>query len=667
MNCWEKLCIRPTNDEKKIKLAYAKILKEYRPDDNKDKFMEVRNAYEEAIRLSQMMQDSDDKVPEVDIEEHNNELDRQYQTDHSIKLMGDSNVQAQHIIDMAVTCYESYKERAYYEYWKGFLEEIKKSSIEVKQLLFIPIATFFIQHPYVDCKVLQQLNELFDYTSNEKLLIDELGEEETDYLIYICSDNVFNFKPYVPKGINSKEEAERYLDLRSDFIYELFNDNEESEELLKELKEITIEDGIVDYYSGLYGVTQGVHSKEGYTLLKKSIDNIQNDIGLLLAAGYAALKTDEVDKAIDIFSHCMTIQPKNTHCVKGLAICYYEIGKYMEAVTLFEVLYEEVPYDFTCKTYIVKCYQKIQCSLVNKGNLSKDEMLFLMKSYQALSSYKQAYKELVEIKNTLDAQGLMLLAELSDYIVLMKLSTRIGHYDEAIEALEKEGASLEVAYAKKARVYYKNYKNFLKKSSYDSAKEYIDKSLELKPNQPECYYYLALLQYEKGEYDEALKAIEKAISIINAYKYEYAFLRAQCLYEIKDYDKCYEECIYIDDHSYGHIKVRHTYFMTGVCCYYKGRYQESAEALVKAKEYGYCFSDLKKYQKKVNDKISNGITQPPIDELNDDDNKIENSDDSNQQEKKEIDPKVVRKKAIITLIVCIILMVLLYIASRYIE
>lgn len=49
---FRKLEIQPTNDKKKIKIAYSKLLKKYNPEDYPDLFIEIQEAYEEALKYS---------------------------------------------------------------------------------------------------------------------------------------------------------------------------------------------------------------------------------------------------------------------------------------------------------------------------------------------------------------------------------------------------------------------------------------------------------------------------------------------------------------------------------------------------------------------------------------------------------------------------------------
>ena len=45
MNAWEILGIEPTSDKKEIKRAYARLLKQYHPEDNPEEFKQIQAAY----------------------------------------------------------------------------------------------------------------------------------------------------------------------------------------------------------------------------------------------------------------------------------------------------------------------------------------------------------------------------------------------------------------------------------------------------------------------------------------------------------------------------------------------------------------------------------------------------------------------------------------------
>lgn len=53
MNCWKVLGIEPTSDKKEIKKAYARLLKQYHPEENPEEFKQIQEAYQHCLHADQ--------------------------------------------------------------------------------------------------------------------------------------------------------------------------------------------------------------------------------------------------------------------------------------------------------------------------------------------------------------------------------------------------------------------------------------------------------------------------------------------------------------------------------------------------------------------------------------------------------------------------------------
>lgn len=53
MNCWDVLGIEPTQDKKEIKKAYARLLKQYHPEENPEEFKQIQTAYQQCLHPDQ--------------------------------------------------------------------------------------------------------------------------------------------------------------------------------------------------------------------------------------------------------------------------------------------------------------------------------------------------------------------------------------------------------------------------------------------------------------------------------------------------------------------------------------------------------------------------------------------------------------------------------------
>lgn len=68
MNAWEILGIEPTSDKKTIKRAYAKLLKQYHPEENPEEFKQIQAAYQQCLHLDQEIESVSFKQNKQDIQ-----------------------------------------------------------------------------------------------------------------------------------------------------------------------------------------------------------------------------------------------------------------------------------------------------------------------------------------------------------------------------------------------------------------------------------------------------------------------------------------------------------------------------------------------------------------------------------------------------------------------
>ena len=52
MDCWEILKLRPNSDEKAVKLAYSKLVKNIRPDEDREGFQHLHSDYKDALKVA---------------------------------------------------------------------------------------------------------------------------------------------------------------------------------------------------------------------------------------------------------------------------------------------------------------------------------------------------------------------------------------------------------------------------------------------------------------------------------------------------------------------------------------------------------------------------------------------------------------------------------------
>ena len=66
MNPWQILGIEPTQDKKEIKKAYAKLTKQYHPEENPEKFKQLQEAYQACLHADFKEERVDEEIQKVE-------------------------------------------------------------------------------------------------------------------------------------------------------------------------------------------------------------------------------------------------------------------------------------------------------------------------------------------------------------------------------------------------------------------------------------------------------------------------------------------------------------------------------------------------------------------------------------------------------------------------
>ena len=67
MNAWEVLEIEPTSDKKEIKKAYARLLKQFHPEENPEEFKQILAAYQQCLHQDQEIESASFEQNKQDI------------------------------------------------------------------------------------------------------------------------------------------------------------------------------------------------------------------------------------------------------------------------------------------------------------------------------------------------------------------------------------------------------------------------------------------------------------------------------------------------------------------------------------------------------------------------------------------------------------------------
>ncbi|WP_304181077.1 DnaJ domain-containing protein [Leptotrichia trevisanii] len=183
--------IEPTDDKKKIKVAYSKILKKYHPEDFPEMFMRINEAYEIALEYSE-----DEEYEEYDYDEVF------YETDFEILDEEDEEFS-----DVFSGEYE-WKEKDFEAWLKKFYRILNGEKISFINLkIFLKKFDRFSDNEKNRIRDILNLENV-DYEGNLILNSDNILEFEKEYIISRLTDGKTEFEE-IRKLYNSKKEKDK--------------------------------------------------------------------------------------------------------------------------------------------------------------------------------------------------------------------------------------------------------------------------------------------------------------------------------------------------------------------------------------------------------------------------------------------------------------------------
>ncbi len=209
MDCWQLLGVEPNSDTKKIKLAYSKLLKETRPDENPDGFQELRSAYKAALSLAKLdiAKSSENSVNKELIQQEQSKPNGPYEgssesaNDSPVETDKASSISISEVVDTElevewadlISSAEKLVELPHQENRQKDWEELLTSTILIdlqhrentSKRIFCLVADACLDDERVpekkiNAEVLEYLNHEFQWEKNRTRLLAFFGEERVD-------------------------------------------------------------------------------------------------------------------------------------------------------------------------------------------------------------------------------------------------------------------------------------------------------------------------------------------------------------------------------------------------------------------------------------------------------------------------------------------------------
>ena len=217
--------IEPTDDKKKIKIAYSKILKEYHPEEFPEMFMKIRKAYQTALEFEEHNFD-EVKYNKTNFKNRNFfEIEKNFENDDYEEIFFENDIQNTNIEDEEFSDVFSGKYEWMEENLKSWLKEIRRI-LNREKVSFIYLKVFLKRFDKFSDDEKSRISDILglgnnDFEDNLILKSESLFEFEKKYIISCLSNNKNEFGEI--KGLyNSKEKKDNDKALEN-FVERYFN------------------------------------------------------------------------------------------------------------------------------------------------------------------------------------------------------------------------------------------------------------------------------------------------------------------------------------------------------------------------------------------------------------------------------------------------------------
>jgi curved-DNA-binding protein, dnaJ family len=217
--------IEPTDDKKKIKIAYSKILKEYHPEEFPEMFMKIREAYQTALEFEEYNFD-EVKCNKTNFKNRNFfEIEKNFENDDYEEIFFENDIQNTDIEDEEFSDVFSGKYEWMEENLKSWLKEIRRI-LNREKVSFIYLKVFLKRFDKFSDDEKSRIRDILglennDFEDNLILKSENLFEFEKEYIISCLSNNKNEFGEI--KGLyNGKEEKDNDKALEN-FVERYFN------------------------------------------------------------------------------------------------------------------------------------------------------------------------------------------------------------------------------------------------------------------------------------------------------------------------------------------------------------------------------------------------------------------------------------------------------------
>ncbi|MCR5120442.1 MAG: tetratricopeptide repeat protein [Lachnospiraceae bacterium] len=324
---WQVLDMEPTKDEKLIKARYRQLLPLHNPEDDAEGFKELREAFDEAIRLI--------NAPDEKEEEN--------RPDDAIE----------HWLDRIREIYPYPEKRIDEELWKDILADDVCVGLDSFEEARERLLVFLMDHHYLPHTVWALIDQCFSVREDKKDLLEKFPSNYLQYVFYQIETETFgDYSIFEKKEGFNEESLDKYLILyfelfgiysRTSGEIEIINSRDDLDEerkkegtdkLKEELRKLPdripelAECGLWHPYEDLLKLRIKLTLKDASGDTEELLNRYPNEMLILKICGeYLALQ-GRWEEARDCWDRILKKEPGNQAAIMDMATYLHHIGEY---------------------------------------------------------------------------------------------------------------------------------------------------------------------------------------------------------------------------------------------------------------------------------------------------------------------------------------------------
>ncbi|MGD9364448.1 MAG: tetratricopeptide repeat protein [Desulfobacteraceae bacterium] len=590
MNAWDLLAIAPTVDARKIKLAYAALLKRHHPDEDPEGFQRLRTAYEACLEEARRLKQSSRKnvarpqgKADTDAAPHlspSGRQDRMAEYADGEMPLEDSDQLVQAVMEEIAGLYQDFHKRLDIASWQRILDRDILQRIDVKSSLNLHLFAFMAEHPNLPGEVCALLDQRFNWSDQPIELTNIFHEKVLDLVYWRLHFATFKHD-YLGLKHATDIDFDNYIALREEAAHLLArNEMNKAGSVMEQAKAIYAEDPVLHFLMGQLAERrlddEGAidHYTRMFALAPQRLE------GYLYRA-HAFLRQNKIMQAFDDFQSVLEQDADNLIATKGLAQCHQHLENFEEAKLLYELSLEKQPSDFEIIVAIELLNDKLITHYEASGIMDIKRVKALVLCYLNAHQPGKAITLLEQCSNK----------DSDTYLLTGKAMTQQNAPCREVDALYQKGLQAAGEADENGYELLMARGKLLADNEFhaDAAMAY-KAAWEINPQDAAIAQQIAwaLFYADDGRDDEALAWIERAIAMAPE-RYAFQQTKGHILYFDCQWQAALQPLdIYIE--TFYNAPFEH--YAKGICHYSLGQFDEAAQSLRIAQQMGRKEADL---------------------------------------------------------------------------